>query len=358
LKLVLLIERLDIACLTSDVLLCILLKTLIFREYFSGGEMGDQLYLERFVWFDSETRKDRFPNASKLAEKFELSVKSAQRTIDHFRDRLQAPFEYEPSKKGYYYTDPTFQLPIIRISEDELLALLISRKLITEASAGSLADELGSVSQRLSSLLAANLPGKARPEDAFSFRWKTISPTEPLTFKVVTSALLQGKLLTFSYNSPSASTCTVRSVEPHHMVNYMGNWHLIAFCQLRNDWRDFVVGRMTRCNAEGTAFKIRDKEEWLPFLQNTFGIFQNRESFDVVLRFTPERSRWISGEVWHDEQVDQSQDGSLIRTIPASHEAEIMMEILKHGSHVEVLKPEWLRNKVVDEIKLAVNIYR
>jgi predicted DNA-binding transcriptional regulator YafY len=108
--------------------------------------MGDQLYLERFVWFDHEARKDRFPNATKLADKFELSIKSAQRTIDHFRDRLQAPFEYESTRKGYYYTDSTFQLPIIRISEEELLALLISRKLITEASAGSLADELGSVS--------------------------------------------------------------------------------------------------------------------------------------------------------------------------------------------------------------------
>ena len=320
--------------------------------------MGDQLYLERFVWFDNEARKDRYPNASKLAVRFELTVKSAQRNIDHFRDRLRAPLEYEKSHKGYYYTDPTFQLPIIRISEEELLALLISRKLISEASAGSLADELGSVSQRLSTLLAANLPGKARPEDAFSFRWKNISPTDPLIFKIVTSALLQGKQLTFCYYSPSDSNCTMRTVEPHHMVNYMGNWHLIAFCRLRNDWRDFVVGRMTLCSVEGTAFKIRDKEEWQPFLQNTFGIFQNRKSFNVVLRFTPERSRWIKGEVWHEAQTEIIQeDGSLVRTIPASHEAEIMMEILKHGSHVEVLEPEWLKEKVIQEMKDAVNNY-
>jgi predicted DNA-binding transcriptional regulator YafY len=324
-----------------------------------GGVMGDQLYLERFVWFDNEARKERFPNASKLAEHFELSVKSAQRTIDHFRDRLLAPLEYESSRKGYYYSDPTFQLPVIRISEEELLALLISRKLITEASAGSLADELGSVSTRLSTLLAANLPGRARPEDAFSFRWKNISPTDPLTFKIATSALLQGKLLTFCYYSPTASTCTMRTVEPHHMVNYMGNWHLIAFCHLRNDWRDFVLGRMTLCSVEGTAFTIRDKEEWQPFLHNTFGIFQTRKSFDVRLRFTPERSRWIKGEMWHEAQTEEVQDdGSLILTIPASHEAEIMMEILKHGSHVEVLEPEWLREKIVAELWSAVKKYQ
>jgi len=76
------------------------------------------------------------------------------------------------------------------------------------------------------------------------------------------------------------------------------------------------------------------------------------------LRFTSERSRWIKGEMWHDAQTEIAQDdGSLIRTIPASHEAEIMMEIFKHGSQVEVLEPEWLKNRVVQEMKNAVNKY-
>ena len=321
--------------------------------------MGDQLYLERFIWFDQQARQERFPNAFKLADQFEISTKTAQRSIDHFRDRLLAPLEYELSRKGYYYTDPTFQLPVMRISQEELLALLISRKLITEAAAGSLADELGKISQRLGSLLAANLPGRARPEEAFSFRWRSFNPTDPLTFKLVTSALLQGKLLTFCYYSPTASDCTMRTVEPHHMVNYMGNWHLIAFCYLRHNWRDFVLGRMTLCQVEGSNFPIRPRQEWEPYLNNTFGIFQNRESFNVVLRFTPERSRWVKHEVWHEDQQQEVQDdGSLLLTIPASHEAEITMEILKHGSHVEVLEPAWLRKKVVKEIREAGKKYR
>lgn len=185
--------------------------------------MGDQLYLERFVWFDNEVRMGRYPNATRLGERFEIAPKTAQRSIDHFRDRLLAPLEYDSTRKGYYYTDPGFQLPVIRISEEELLALLISRKLITEASAGSLADELESVSRRLGSLLAANLPGRARPEDAFSFRWKAVNPTAPNTFRIVTTALLQGKLLNFCYYSPIFGNSTMRSAEPHHMVNYMGN---------------------------------------------------------------------------------------------------------------------------------------
>ena len=317
------------------------------------------MFLERFVWFDNEVRSERHPNASKLATRFELTVKTAQRSIDYFRDRLRAPLEYQISRKGYYYSDPAFQLPVARISENELLALLISRKLITDASAGSLADELGSVSRRLCSLLSASLPGRVRPEEAFSFRWKSISPTDPLTFKIVTSALLQGKLLNFRYYSPTASDCTMRTVEPHHMVNYLGNWHLIAYCRLRDDWRDFVLGRMTHTLVEGASFLIRPSDEWQPHLAGTFGIFQNRRHFTVALRFTPERSRWVKGELWHEEQVEVVEaDGSLILSIPVSHEAEIIMEILKHGSQVEVLEPKWLRERVIEEMERAVKKYR
>ena len=324
-----------------------------------GACVGDQLFLERFIWFDNETRHGRYPNATRLAEQFEISTKTAHRSIDYFRDRLQAPLDYDESRKGFFYTDPTFQLPITKLSQDELLALLISRKLITEASAGSLGDELGHISARLGSLLAASLPGKAHPEDAFSFRWKGINPTEPVIFQNVTAALIQGRLLTFCYYSPTSSACTMRTVEPHHMVNYLGTWHLIAFCHLRNEWRDFVLGRMTICKVEAEEFSIRPKQEWQPFLEDTFGIFQNKQSFNVRLKFSPERSRWIRGEVWHEGQTEELlEDGSLILTIPVSHEQEIMMEILKHGSHVEVLEPVWLRVKVIEEVKTAAQQYR
>ena len=56
--------------------------------------MGEQLFLERFVWFDNEARHGRYPNAFKLADRFEISTKTAQRSIDYFRDRLQAPLAY------------------------------------------------------------------------------------------------------------------------------------------------------------------------------------------------------------------------------------------------------------------------
>lgn len=36
------------------------------------------------------------------------------------------------------------------------------------------------------------------------------------------------------------------------------------------------------CSLERAAFQIREKDERQSYLQNTFGIFQNRKSFNVV----------------------------------------------------------------------------
>jgi predicted DNA-binding transcriptional regulator YafY len=142
------------------------------------------------------------------------------------------------------------------------------------------------------------------------------------------------------------------------MVNYMGTWHVVAYCRLRGDWRDFHVSRITLCKLEDEPFITRPDAEWRAFLDDTFRIFQNRDRFEVVLEFSSERSRWVRGEVWHPEQrMEELETGGLRLTVPVSHEAEIMMEVLKHGAHVEVIERVWLREKVKEEIDGMKKIY-
>ncbi len=314
--------------------------------------MGEQLFLERFLWFDAEVRRGRYPNASTLAHQFECSHKTAQRSIEFARTRMGAPLEYDPARKGFFYGDPAYTLPLMRLSERELLSLLVSRKLLSDAAAGPLSDELDHIVARLGAILTENVPAKVKPDKAFSFRSIEFSPTNPALFSHISNALLTSRLLTFSYYSPVRDHSMTRTVEPHHLINYMGTWHLIAFCRMRQAWRDFLLSRISDCCLAGEEFLPRPETEWKPLLTDTFGIFQNPGSFPVVLKFLPVRSRWIRGQVWHPDQIAQElPDGSLQLTIPASHDAEIMMEILKHGSHVQVLAPDWLREKIKAEIE-------
>ena len=99
-------------------------------------------------------------------------------------------------------------------------------------------------------------------------------------------------------------------------------------------------------------------DRYYEYLEETYGIFQNRERFDVTIRFSPERARWVKDEIWHPEQVvEEQEDGYYLMTIPVSHHTEIFMEILKHGAQVEILSPDWLRAKLVEEARSLVELY-
>jgi len=85
--------------------------------------MADQLFLERFLWFDAQARQGKHPGAAKLAAHFGLSSKTTQRSIEFFCDRLNAPLKYDPFKNGYYYVDASVMMQILsRGSQVRVLA--------------------------------------------------------------------------------------------------------------------------------------------------------------------------------------------------------------------------------------------
>ena len=59
-----------------------------------------------------------YPNASKLADKFEISLRQAQRDIEYMRDSMNAPLVYCAGKRGYLYEN-SYVLPSFFLSESE-----------------------------------------------------------------------------------------------------------------------------------------------------------------------------------------------------------------------------------------------
>ena len=76
------------------------------------------------------------------------------------------------------------------------------------------------------------------------------------------------------------------------------------------------------------------------------------------LRFSPERARWVSGETWHKHQVSSfDKDGYYLLEFDYNHDPELLMDILKHGSDVEVMAPASLRKRIKDELQKAFTLY-
>jgi predicted DNA-binding transcriptional regulator YafY len=76
------------------------------------------------------------------------------------------------------------------------------------------------------------------------------------------------------------------------------------------------------------------------------------------LKFTPFRARWVAKEIWHADQKGKFlDDGAYILEVPYCDDRELVRDILRQGSEVEVIAPSSLRTKVADEIMVMAEIY-
>ncbi|KJS29927.1 MAG: hypothetical protein VR64_18190 [Desulfatitalea sp. BRH_c12] len=315
--------------------------------------------LERLIWLHQQIKAQRYPNAVRLAERFEISEKTAQRDINCLRDRFCAPMLFDRRRNGYFYKDTFYELPYLPASQQEVLCLLLARRMLDRSAGGYIGRELDRLTEKV--FATECIPGFT-PEivqSAFSAAWSGYTPSQEENFRLVAGALIHRRPIRFDYQSPTAAQITVRVVEPHHLQHYMGSWVLTAFCRNRNDWRKFYLARMSNPQVIEPAFTPRPESDWRPLLESAFGLFQGEDTIEVVLRFTPFRARWVREQVWHPvQQMIEHTDGSLDLILIVADFREITMRILQFGPDCCVIAPEALRDEVKNEIVKMSHLYR
>jgi predicted DNA-binding transcriptional regulator YafY len=323
--------------------------------------MAKKLSYERYAWFHGRVKSGAFPNSAGLAERFELSRKQAQRDVAFMRDRLNAPLIYNSERRGYAYEDGNYELPPVWLKEDELHALCLALRLSAAIPDRDIKESLHRLMENFLSLRSIDTPPGFRDlEEKVSVKNVAYSRVPEPVFHAVVTALFGERTLKITYRTPHKNETTERIIRPLHLLCYMGNWHLIAFCGLRKQIRDFALSRIL---AVQPCSEPLDLPPGLPpikeYIRRNFGVIAGDRSTDVVLRFAPDVSPWVAEQEWHEAQeVSVGKDGSLRLRFPVSGFVEVAREILKYGAAVEVLEPKELRDTIRDEIRKMGTLYR
>jgi len=73
--------------------------------------------MHRLNWIDARVRIKAFPNCKDIVEQFCISRRQAARDVEYLRDSMGAPIEYCRIRKGYYFTQDTFVLGHIMVTD-------------------------------------------------------------------------------------------------------------------------------------------------------------------------------------------------------------------------------------------------
>jgi predicted DNA-binding transcriptional regulator YafY len=310
-------------------------------------------------------RQSRVVTFAAFEEALEVSRATLKRDLEYLRSRVHFPVIYKREAGGYVLgetgvdTEKTHELPGLWFSSTEIHALLTMQHLLEGLDPGGvIAPHIEPLMRRLTKLL-----GSAK-DDAREVRRRVHiialarRPVRPEHFQMIGAALLQRKRLSFTYLARSNERSTSREVSPQGLVHYRENWYLDAWCHLRDDLRSFALDRINQPQMLSGEVKELDPEVFRAELNRSYGIFSGDKIEWAHLRFSPERARWVAREQWHpDQRSKTSPDGSYTLEVPYSDHRELIMDILKHGAHCEVLGPESLREAISKELCLMGQKY-
>lgn len=296
-----------------------------------------------------------------LEQALGCSRATVRRAIDEMKLFFNAPIEYDRARNGYYYDaqdGQIFELPGVWFNAAELHALLATQQLLERLQPGLLDSHLKPVKGLVEKLLAVGQHDSGEIAKRVRVLRMAGRDTSGEHFQTVAGALLQRQRLAIRYHGRSDDAESQREISPQRLTHYRDNWYLDAWCHQRNALRSFAVDRLRAAKALEKKTKDIAEKELDAHFSSSYGIFAGKPKHTAVLRFTPERARWVAEEQWHPQQQGRILDnGSYELQIPYSDPRELAMDILKHGAEVEVIEPESLREMVRTQLLDALKKY-
>ncbi len=310
--------------------------------------------LERIYWFYSQLKAGKAPSCNSFVSRFEVSKSTFKRDLAFLRDRLGAPVEYDNERAGYVLTDSSFELPPYWFDRVHLFMILgLCRQF--EAAKRSEPDEIEKLRCRAEEILSMRYGREVL--DVVSFEMIQWVGFDDKILDAVLSAIIEKRLLSITYHTAYSGETSQRTLEPYRLHNYMGAWHLLGYCLLRQCPRMFLLNRIENPKPLPKRFS-EPRFDPCAYLGDTFGIYKGNCSIKVSMRFSPSIARFIRDELWHKEQeISETADGGLILSLPVSDLTEIKRHALKYGTQVEVLEPAELRRQVAEEARAILAVY-
>lgn len=245
----------------------------------------------------------RVVTAQELAERFDLSIRTIYRDIRALEE-AGVPIGSEAGI-GYFLSD-TYHLPPISFTKEEASALLIGAKFVEQMGDTSTKASNQSALYKIKSVL--NSEEKEQLEvlqDTIVVvgQCPTNSCHESTLMADIQSAIVGQRQLSIEYHAFYSNEQSRRVVEPIGIVFYSGTWHMIGYCTLRSDYRDFRIDRIKALEVTSTPYSISRHYNMEEYFEKTH---KEYEVYRISLLVREEILTYIhSTKYWYGYTFDE-----------------------------------------------------
>jgi predicted DNA-binding transcriptional regulator YafY len=286
----------------------------------------------------------RVVKAQDIAERFSISLRTVYRDIKSLEES-GIPLIGEAGV-GYSLADG-YRLPPVMFTKDEATAFLTAEKLIEKLTDNATSDNYKSAMYKIRAVLRSgekdfleNIDGHI---EVLKSRSNLNSPPVVNVIPLILKGINEKKVLKMNYFSHYRQEDTDRCVEPVGVFYLDNYWHLIAFCRMRNDYRNFRMDRISNLALTDQFFG----QQHPPLKQYLDNLYKDRDLKEVVIHVEVKCHAFLESQKYYNGFISERKVGDKIEMhfLAASIEGFARWFIM-FGDKAAIIKPQELKDRV------------
>jgi predicted DNA-binding transcriptional regulator YafY len=266
--------------------------------------------IDRLVAILLQLQSTRRVKAKDLAEKFNLSLRTVYRDVKALEE-AGVPVIGEAGT-GYSLMEG-YRLPPVMFNRDEATALLTASKLVQSKTDAGISKHYASALDKVKAILRHSEKDHIEEIDdhiaVLNHPAIVYKPQSQLHLQSILSAIGSSSILEIHYLSLKNNETTIRKVEPVGIYYLGSHWYLVAFCQLRNDYRNFRTDKIQRLSITNEPMsKIHPPLQ--SFMNRMSG---EREVHKVVVDVDAEIVKYLGEQKYYNGYVSEETVGNVVR---------------------------------------------
>ena len=216
--------------------------------------------IDRLMGILTVLQSKKFVPAERIAEKFSISIRTVYRDVKALTE-IGVPVSFE-NGRGYFIVQGYF-LPPVSFTSEEANALILMGAVSQRFGDGSIRKHYENALNKVTAVLRGSERDKA---EQLQEQIKMMIPEDcpgkisNNNFEYLTSLqnAISGQTVLELHYQNNSDEVSKRLVEAVGLIFYAFNWHLIAWCHMRNDYRDFRVSRILKIRNTSEPFRKKD----------------------------------------------------------------------------------------------------
>ncbi len=288
----------------------------------------------------------RVVKASDIAERFGISLRTVYRDIRTL-EQAGIPLMGEAGV-GYSIMDG-YRLPPVMFTREEATAFLTAEKLMEKLTDPSSDENYKSAMYKIRSVLRMsekdfleNIDGHIEVFKSRRLAGKNLD-LNPL--QIILKGIGERVVLSIRYFAAHSQQNSERCIEPVGVFYQDNYWHLVAWCRLRQDYRDFRLDRIFDISLTGERFRTLH-----PSLNEYISrSAQEKNLQTVVIRVEKRVVPYISEQKYYNGYVSEREvDGLVEMTFLTEFLEGFVRWLMMYGDQAEVITPDSLKQRVVE----------